>query len=654
MSRTTATLAAAIGVAAAAVAVAAATGETARWNEASVALLIMAWAVVGVLISWYRPEEPIGRIAVLSALAFGVGEALVALGYAGLRHEPDPTAALASTVGSFLRAGAWLVLVLWLPLRFPHGRVPDTRLGRVAARTIDVTIAAFCAVSLFSPTLTDLRVDTVDNPIGLPTSLDRAAEAVAGLCLVGGIVSIGLVVACLVQQYRRAGPLGRQQTTIFALAFVPPVLAFLASGWDLAGPWLFSVATLPLPIAIGVAVLQRRLYDVPLVVNRSLTYGALWLMIAALYALVVGGVGALLRQEGAAWLPWLAAGVVAVSFAPLRDALQRAANRLTFGQWAQPREVLDRTARRLADAGDVEGLLHSLTEELADDLGLEYVEILDRQGHPLATSGSRPDEVDELPLTAYGEPVGVLRWKRRALRDSDRDLLAGVAGQLGSVVHADGLLASVRAAQERLVLAREEERRRLRRDLHDGLGPALAALMLQVDTLRNTAHEEATSTALLELRGRIQDTVLDVRRIVEGLRPAILDDLGLEEALRQLAARFSRAGAPAVAVDVGPLPGLPAAVEVGAYRIVQESVTNAVRHSGADRVQVGLRIGAGCLELSVSDDGTGHLEPRADGVGLGSMRERAEEIGGRLEVLGEPGRGTTVRAWLPVGAGSPA
>ena len=105
------------------------------------------------------------------------------------------------------------------------------------------------------------------------------------------------------------------------------------------------------------AVLQRRLYDLPLVVNRSLTYGALWLVIAALYAVVVGGVGAMLQQQDAAWLPWLAAGVVAVSFAPLRDALQRAANRLTFGQWAQPREVLDRTARRLADVSDVDALL---------------------------------------------------------------------------------------------------------------------------------------------------------------------------------------------------------------------------------------------------------------------------------------------------------
>ena len=198
------------------------------------------------------------------------------------------------------------------------------------------------------------------------------------------------------------------------------------------------------------------------------------------------------------------------------------------------------------------------------------------------------------------------------------------------------------------MLAREEERRRLRRDLHDGLGPALAALMLQVDTMRNTVGEQTTQVALLELRGRIQDTVIDVRRIVEGLRPAVLDDLGLVESLRQLATRLSRADSLVIGVDADPMPALPAAVEVGVYRIVQESLTNAVRHSDATRVVAGLRLRDGCLEVCVTDDGTGRLEPRTPGVGLASMRERAEEIGGSLEVVGVPGSGTTVRARLPV------
>ena len=273
---------------------------------------------------------------------------------------------------------------------------------------------------------------------------------------------------------------------MFVIAFIPPLFAFAASANDTAGPWLFGLSTLPLPVAIGVAVLQRRLYDLPLALNRSLTYGSLSLLIALLYAVTVGGVGALVRDKGAPWLPWVAAGVVAVSFAPLRDSLQRAANRITYGQWASPDEVRARTSHRVAEASELGSVLDSLVQDLAEGLGLGYVQITDLEGATIATAGDLTSECDELPLTAYGGPVGSLSWTRRPLRDVDRALLVELAGQLGAVVHAGGLTASVRQAQERLVLAREEERRRLRRDLHDGLGPALAGLSLQVDTLRNT------------------------------------------------------------------------------------------------------------------------------------------------------------------------
>ena len=275
-------------------------------------------------------------------------------------------------------------------------------------------------------------------------------------------------------------------------------------------------------------------------------------------------------DRGAGWLPWVAAGVVAVSFAPLRDALQRAANRLTYGQWSQPAEVLAATGRRLGDASDVPGLLQTLTDELGSGLGLSYVEIADSSDAPLAVHGSPTASLDALPLQAYGVTVGALRWSRRTLRDTDRALLSDLAAQLGAVVHAAGLLQVIRTSQERLVLAREEERKRLRRDLHDGLGPALAGLTLQVDTLRNRLDRPADE-GLLALRSGIQSTVLDVRRIVEGLRPPALDELGLAEALVQLADRLTAsARGPAVSVHVDSAV-LPAAAEVAAYRIVQEA-----------------------------------------------------------------------------------
>jgi len=198
------------------------------------------------------------------------------------------------------------------------------------------------------------------------------------------------------------------------------------------------------------------------------------------------------------------------------------------------------------------------------------------------------------------------------------------------------------------VLAREEERRRLRRDLHDGLGPALAGLTLQVDTVRNEVHDERADPHLLALRSGIQATVLDVRRIVEGLRPAALDDLGLAEAVRQLCAHTELP----VSVEADDLPRLAAATEVAAYRIVQEALTNASRHAGARHGCVRLRTSPGQLVVEVADDGCGVVTPRPDGVGLGSMRSRAEEIGGTFELVAAPGQGTRVTARLPLDQGA--
>ena len=650
VSRTLSLVAAVVAVAAEGVAIAASSPGSARWNEAAVAAVVVAYAAVGILILWHRPGHPIGRIAMTIAPIWGVGQALVALSYATLHQHPDSRpAAVASVLGSLLRGMPWLVAVLWLPLRFPDGVRSSTRLHRVAERVSLVTLVSFGLASVFPTKLTDTRVDHLDNPLAAPGVLGVAAGGLAGLSLVLGVVAIGLAVATVVQGYRRGSQLTRQQTLVFALAFVPPVAALAASAWDGAGPWLFGLVSLPLPVAVGVAVLQRRLYDLPLVVNRSLTYGALWLAIAALYAVTVGGIGAMLRQEGAAWLPWLAAGVVAVSFAPLRDALQRAANRLTFGQWSQPTEVLAATARRLGDAADVPALLGDLVDDIGTALALPHVAITAPDGRVLAERGVRPEHVDELPMTSYGVSVGVLSWTPVPLREADRALLADLARQLGTVVHAAILLETVRSARERLVVAREEERRRLRRDLHDGIGPALAGLTLQVDTVRNQLPEGVDDQALLSLRTGIQSTVVDVRRIVEGLRPAALDDLGLVEAVGQLAVQ---AGLP-VTVEADGLPPLAAATEVAAYRIVQEALANTVRHAAASRACVRLRRLDDHLVVEVSDDGTGVVVPRVDGVGLGSMRGRAEEIGGSFGLEAAPGSGTRITATLPLDVGVP-
>ena len=629
-----------LGLVGAGVAVAAQRTGAGRLSQLAVAAPEMAFLLVGLLILHRRPRHRVGLLLVVGPLVAVTGSAALEVSVRALAQDPAALGArFAATLGSTGRGLGWLGIVLLLPLIFPDGRREGPpRLTRVAWSLALSALGVFLVSSLLSPGPNDLRIDQLDNPLGLPRRWAPVTEALATLLLLLAAVAIVLSVAALVLRFRTGSALRRQQLIWLGASFTGPVALMVLSASDSGAPWLFGVATLPIPLAVGVAIHQQRLYDLSLAVNRSLTYGALWLAIAALFALVVGGVGALADRQGAPWLPWVAAGVVAVTFAPLRQALQQAANRVTYGQWADPSEVLHRTTRRLTDAGDLGELLRSLAAELGEDLGLGHVEIRSTDGAVLASHGPPAASLDSLPLTAYGEPVGTLSWGRRQLRTADRDLLADLATHLGVVLHA-------RRAQERLVLAREEERRRLRRDLHDGLGPALAGLTLQVDTIRNSSGAEVEAE-LLRLRSGIQQTVVDVRRIVEGLRPAPLDDLGLVESVHQLAARLEVP----VTVDGEDL-RLPAAVEVAAFRIVQEALTNVRKHAGASSAAVAWSVRESSLELQVSDDGCGEVHPHPDGVGLESMRGRAEEIGGRLTI--QSGRGTTITAVLPLTGEAP-
>jgi signal transduction histidine kinase len=278
-----------------------------------------------------------------------------------------------------------------------------------------------------------------------------------------------------------------------------------------------------------------------------------------------------------------------------------------------------------------------------------------------------------LPLAYQGEPVGELRLGPRAPGEpfslADRRLLEDLARQAGVAVHAVRLTADLQRSRERLVSAREEERRRLRRDLHDGLGPALGAQRLKVGSARALyAHDPAAADALLaELETDLGAALTDIRRLVYDLRPPALDELGLVGAIRQGAAPYGGRGDHTGGANgdrlrvevVAPerLPPLPAAVEVAAYRIAQEALTNVARHAHARTCQIRLSLDDTALRVAVTDDGVGLSEPRAGsprhtGVGLVSMRERAEELGGTCQVETPPQGGTQLLARLPVPPGT--
>jgi signal transduction histidine kinase len=314
--------------------------------------------------------------------------------------------------------------------------------------------------------------------------------------------------------------------------------------------------------------------------------------------------------------------------------------------------------RRLNTVPDKE-LLASLADTVASSLRLPYVAIEGADGGPLAACGTPGETVERWPMSAEQGPAGFLvaapRRGEDAFDERDRELLGDIAGQIGVAVYAVGLTAELLRSRQHLVTAREEERRRLRRDLHDGLGPVLTAVGLTLDAARTTVRSNPPTAErhIVEAKEATAQALTDLRRLVHGLRPPVLDDLGLVPALRAQADRLAAGSVLTVTIDAGEIPDLPAAVEVAAFRIAVEAVTNARRHSDASACHVRLAASDGALTICVRDNGN-TAAPWAPGVGLTAMRERAEELGGTMRAGPEPAGGASVNARLPLPSASVA
>jgi signal transduction histidine kinase len=349
-------------------------------------------------------------------------------------------------------------------------------------------------------------------------------------------------------------------------------------------------------------------------------------------------------------------------FQPLRQRLQRAVNRLMYGDRDDPATVLARLGQRLESTLAPEATLSTIAETVAQTLKVPYVAIEltteDRSARPTTvehpSSVHRPSSVVRFPLIYQSELLGQLlvapRATGEAFSPADRRLLEQIAQQAAPAVHAYRLTTDLHRSRERIIIAREEERRRLRRDLHDGLGPALASLTLKLDAARNLLARDPVAAAalLLELKTQTQTAIADIRRLVYDLRPPALDELGLVSAIREHAARNVSADGLRVSVEAPEtLPPLPAAVEVAAYRIALEALTNVARHARAKNCAVALTI-TETVRLEISDDGVGLPPGHRTGVGLTSMRERAEELGGTCLIERRTGSGTRVSVTLPL------
>ncbi|MFN8500387.1 sensor histidine kinase [Kouleothrix sp.] len=432
---------------------------------------------------------------------------------------------------------------------------------------------------------------------------------------------------------------------------------------------LIYAGFLLIPISLGAAILRRRLWDIDQLIGRTLVYGALTAGVVGGYVLIVGYLGTVLRAEGNLLISLLATGVVAVLFQPLRERVQRGVNRLLYGERDDPYAVVARLGRRLEAALAPEAVLPTLAETVAVALRRPYAAILLRHADVwqiAAEYGAPQAELQRLPLLHQGETIGQLllapRMPGEPLDPADRRLLAVLAQQAGAAAHAVRLTRDLQAtsadlqhARARLVAAREEERRRIRRDLHDGVGPALSGLIYQLEAARNLVPRQPDRAVSLlgDLKGSVSATLADIRRLVYALRPPALDELGLVAAIRDQAARYHAPDAPQITIDAPErLPALPAAVEVAAYRIALEALTNVTRHAQARSCRVSLAlVGADApqaLCLEVADDGVGIPSDARAGVGLASMRERAAELGGTCLIEPAAQGGTRLCAWLPL------
>ena len=613
------------------------------------AAVVLAFVIVGAVVVGARPQNRIGWLMLAGGTLWSVGNAGADLAFRGIVVAPGSVELVSAVAvaGQAARALGWYLVTVGLAVFFPTGRVAGPR-WRWLSRALLVVLVAAALGPVLDKQADLTALGAWQNPIA-PGGDWKVLDGLAFLASVplSLIVTVGAI-AQLVSRWRSGSRFERDQLWLFAGAAALPIVAapivLAASG----NGWIFDAAALPLPFAVGFAVLARGLYDVRTATNRMLVWVTLSAAVVGIYALLIAGLSGLL-SAGGAWVPWLAAAVVAVSFGPLRDGLQRGVNQLTFGRWDEPYEVLSALGQRVEATADVDGLLCDVVIELRG-LGLEEVSIHDIHGRVIAGNPPQGD-FDEVKLSAFGEVVGEFRYRAPdgSLRPRDRRLLEDLAGHLGGVLHANQLTSELQRALERLVVAREEERRRLRRDLHDGLGPALAGHLLRLDVLAGKVDVgSAAATDVASLREEVRATVLEVRRLVEGLRPPALDELGLAGALTQVAQRLSAGSSLTVDVTATDLPVLPAATEVAAFRIVSEAVTNVVRHADASRCRVTIGVDGTVLRIAVRDDGCGIGDRilTEGGNGLQTMRERAEEVRGRIRVAS--GSGTTVLAELPL------
>ena len=624
------------------------TGRAATLDDPSIPVLVaMAAGFVpfGVFVMRRVPRHRLGRLMVLGGTSAFV--------------------AAASILWSATGPGAWLSQWTWWPpyavipvllLLAPDGRLPSRRwqpLAVVLVGAAAAVTAAFAAAGAVQPDGV-----LVDPDVPLTPAAAVLVQVAFGALAVNLAAALAVLLA-LVLRWRRAERLERGQ-----LACLLPVLVLVLAGIGLQAqnvPFGWVPAATALPLALTVAVLRYQLHDLDLYVHRGTVWLVLTALAVAVYAGVVAVIGATLTSPGSPVASVLGAAAVAALLQPGQRLAQRAVSRLLYGRRDEPYAVVTQLSRHLGTMRDPLAVLPEIAATIVDGLRVPYAAVRvaaeDGGAATVAERGRWAGPPVAFPMTAHGRDVGELlvapRRPGTSFSAAETALLSDLAGQAALAAEACRSALALQRARDRLVLAREEERRRLRRDLHDGVAAALVGTRMLAEVARRSAPAGGAVPQLLDTLAADLDTcTAEVRELIDGLRPAALDD-GLEGALRGLVERFGGPPMPEVALDVdGDLGALPAAVEVATYRVATEALTNVVKHAHARHVGVVVRRDERHLELTVSDDGDGIPAPVApghEGVGLSSIRGRVDELGGRCEITSGPA-GTSVAVLLPLGA----
>ncbi len=642
---------------------------------------IAGFASVGALLAWKRPANPIGWLLSATGLSFAVAD----VGLLLLQFRP--TRAWGNWTGwMFFLGVGFVVFVLLL---FPTGSLPSRR-WRPVAWAAACGMAAWAVGNAFAPTLLTSGPPRVGNPMGVAGPAGHVFSFLAGA---GGllIAATGLAaVVSLVFRYRRAGAVEREQLKWLVYAGGLIVVAELAEIvieriFGLTGETATTLENATgqavvalIPIAIGIAIFRYHLYDIDVVINKTLVYGSLAVFITGVYVAIVVGLGSL-AQRGARpslALSIAATAVVAIAFQPVRAWVQRLANRLVYGRRATPYQVLADFAGRMAGAYAAEDLLPRMAKILAEGTGAARADVWLKSGDTFHDGAVWPADTPPLPparataadVPAYpgadrilpvryeGEVLGALSVSKRpgeSLTPTEDRLLGDLAAQVGLVLKNAGLreqllarLEEIRASRHRLVAAQDSERRRIERNIHDGAQQHLVALAIKLSITESMigTDTEGERELLAELREDAAGAVEELRDLARGIYPPLLASGGLTIALE---AQARKAPVP-TSVTADGVGRYSQDAEAAVYFCVLEALQNVAKYAGASRAEIRLAASAHGLKFEVTDDGAGFdPQSRGYGTGLQGMADRLHAHGGSLDVRSAPGAGTTVSGRLP-------